>query len=134
MNSKCASLCLDAGMTPFLNDEIRVFSPAVYSGNKKRRPFNRKYEYYWIVRATTNYLLQTAGRRSDFVLGIAVVTALGIKLSAFASQFELARHVDRSNASATYAFYATRAHDEHMGDIWVLKVVKECLNEQSKPT
>ena len=128
MISKCASLCLDAGMTPFLNDEMRVYSPAVYRGNKKRKPFNRKYEHYWIVRAVTNSLLQLA-KGSDFVLGIAVVTAPGIKLSAFTSQFELARHVERSNASASYAFYATRAHDEDMGDIWVLKVVKECLDD-----
>lgn len=128
MISKCASLCLDAGMTPFLNNEMRVYSPVVYHGNKKRRPFNRKYEYYWIVRAVTNSLLQLA-KSSDFVLGIAVVTAQGIKLSAFTSQFELARYVDRCNASASYAFYATRAHDEDMGDIWVLKVVKECLDD-----
>lgn len=133
MVSKCASLCLDAGMTPFLNDEMRVYSPAVYRGNKKRRPFNRKYEHYWIVRAVTNSLLQLA-KSSDFVLGIAVVTAQGIKLSAFTSQFELAKNVERTNASASYAFYATRAHDDEMGDIWVLKVVKECLDEQSKPT
>ena len=115
-------------MTPFLNDEMRVYSPAVYRGSKKRKPFNRKYEHYWIVRAVTNSLLQLA-KGSDFVLGIAVVTAQGIKLSAFTSQFELARHVERSNASASYAFYATRAHDEDMGDIWVLKVVKECLDD-----
>ena len=133
MISKCASLCLDAGMTPFLNDEMRVYSPAIYRGKKKRSPFNRKHEHYWIVRAVTNSLLQLA-KSSDFVLGIAVVTAQGIKLSAFTSQFELARQIDRSNASASYAFYATRAHDDEMGDIWVLKVVKECLNEQSKPT
>ena len=115
-------------MTPFLNDEMRVYSPAVYRGNKKRKSFNRKYEHYWIVRAVTNSLLQLA-KGSDFVLGIAVVTVQGIKLSAFTSQFELARHVERSNASASYAFYATRAHDEDMGDIWVLKVVKECLDD-----
>ena len=128
MISKCASLCLEAGMTPFLNNEMRVYSPVVYRGYKKRRPFNRKYEHYWIVRSVTNSLLQLA-KSSDFVLGIAVVTAQGIKLSAFTSQFELARYVDRCNASASYAFYATRAHDEDMGDIWVLKVVKECLDD-----
>lgn len=129
MIDKCASLQFEAGMTPFLDDEMRVYSPVVYRGNKNRRPLNRKHEYYWIVRALTNSLLQLE-RRSDFVLGIAVVTAQGIKLSAFTSQFELARHVDRSNASATYTFYATKAQDDDMGDIWVLKVVKECLDEQ----
>jgi hypothetical protein len=98
MLGKCASRCLDAGMTPFLNDEMRVYSPLVYRGNKKRRLFNRKHEYKWIVSALTNSLLQLAKRR-DFVLGIAVVTAEGIKLSAFTSQFELASQVDRSNAS-----------------------------------
>ena len=72
MISKCASLCLDAGMASFLNDEMRVYSPAVYLGNKKRKPFLRKYEYYWIVRAVTNSLLQLA-KSSDFVLGVAVV-------------------------------------------------------------
>ena len=128
MISKCASLCLEAGMTPFLNNEMRVYSPVVYRGNKKRRPFNRKYEHYWIVRAVTNSLLQLA-KSSDFVLGIAVVTAQGIRLSAFTSQFELAKQVERTNASASYAFYATRAHDNDMGDIWVLKVVKECLDD-----
>ena len=116
-------------MAPFLNHEMRVYSPAVYRGNKKRRPFNRKYEHYWIVRAVTNYLLQMAGRRSDFVIGVAVVTEQVIKLFSFTSQFELARQVDRSNASASYAFYATRAHDDDMGDIWVLKVVKEFQND-----
>ena len=115
-------------MTPFLNDEMRVYSPSVYRGNKKRRPFNRKYEHYWIVRAVTNSLLQLANG-SDFVLGIAVVTAQGIKLNAFTRNFELAKQVERTNASASYAFYATRAHDNDMGDIWVLKVVKECLDD-----
>ena len=128
MISKCASLCLDAGLAPFLNDEMRVYSPAVSLGNKKRKPFLRKYEYYWIVRAVTNSLLQLA-KSSDFVLGVAVVTAQGIKLSAFTSQFELARQVERTNASSSYGFYATRAHDKDMGDIWVLKVVKECLDD-----
>lgn len=33
---------------------------------------------------------------------------------------------------ASYAFYATRAQDNDMGDIWVLKVVKEYLDEQGK--
>ena len=111
-----------------MNDEMRVYSPAVYLGNKKRTPFLRKYEYYWIVRAVTNSLLQLA-KSSDFVLGVAVVTAQGIKLSAFTSQFELARQVERTNASSSYGFYATRAHDKDMGDIWVLKVVKECLDD-----
>ena len=115
MIGKCAFLCLDAGMTPFLNDEMRVYSPAGYRGNKKRRPFNRKYEHYWIVRAVTNSLLQLANG-SDFVLGIAVVTAQGIKLNAFTRNFELAKQVERTNASASYAFYATRAHDKDMGD------------------
>ena len=126
--SKCASLQFDAGMTPFLNDEMRVYSPVVYRGNKKRRPFDRKYEHYWIVRAATNYFLQVA-KNSDFVLGVAVVTEQGIKLSVFTSQFELARLVDRSNASATYMFYAAKAYDDDMGDVWVLKVVKECSDE-----
>lgn len=111
-----------------MNDEMRVYSPAVYRGNKKRRPFNRKYEHYWIVRAVTNSLLQLANG-SDFVLGIAVVTAQGIKLNAFTRNFELAKQVERTNASASYAFYATRAHDKDMGYIWVLKVVKECLDD-----
>lgn len=126
MIGKSASLQFDAGIARYLNDEMRVYSPPVYRGNKKRIPFNRKHEYYWIVRATTNYLLQFA-RHSDFVLGIAVVTAQGIKLSAFISQFELAKQVDRSNAPASYMFCATRAHDDDMGDIWVVKVVQEDL-------
>lgn len=114
-------------MAPFLDDEMRVYSPIVYRGNKKRRPFNRKYEYYWLVRASINYLL-VAGRNSDFVLGVAVVTDQGIKLSVFASQFELASQVDRSSASAAYRIYATKAYDEEMGDIWVAKITQEKLN------
>lgn len=120
-------------MAPFLNEEMRVFSPFVYRGKKKRIPFNRRNQYYWLVRATTNYLLEVA-KSSDFVLGIVVVTAQGIKLFGFTSQFELATQVERSNASASYTFYATQAHDKDMGDIWVMKVVKECLDEQRKPT
>ena len=114
-------------MAPFLDDEMRVYSPVVYLGNKKRRPFNRKYEYYWIVRASINYLL-IAGRNCDFVLGVAVVTDQGIKLSAFTSQFELASQVDRSSASAAYQFCVAKAYDEEMGDIWVAKITQEQLN------
>ena len=115
-------------MAPFLDDEMRVYSPVVYRGNKKRRPFNRKYEYYWIVRVSINYLL-IAGRNSDFVLGVAVVTDQGIKLSAFTSQFALASQVDRSSASAAYQFFAAKAYDEEMGDIWVAKITQEQLND-----
>ena len=133
MIGKSASLQFDAGIARYLNDEMRVYSPVVYRGNKKRIPFHRKHEYYWIVRATTNYLLQLA-KRSDFVLGVAVVTAQGIKLSAFTSHFELAKQVDRSDASASYMFCATRAHDADMGDMWVVKVAQEELNgNQRKP-
>ncbi len=132
ITDKCASLQFDVGIAPFLDEEMRVYSPLVYRGKKKRIPLARKNQHYWIVRATTNYLLEVA-RRSDFVLGVVVVTAQGIKLSAFTSQFELAKQVNRCNASASYTFYATRAHDKDMGDIWVVKVVKECLNEQGKP-
>lgn len=114
-------------MAPFLDDEMRVYSPVVYRGNKKRIPFNRQYEYYWVVRASINYLL-IAGRTSDFVLGIAVATNQGIKLTAHTSQFELVDQVDRTNAAAVYKFYAARAYDEEMGDIWVVKVVQENLN------
>lgn len=128
MIDKCAALHFEAGMAPFLNDEMRVYSPAVYRGNKKRRPFNRKYEYYWIVRTITNHLLLT-GRGNDFVLGVAVVTPQGIQLSAFTSQFELADVVDRCHASASYKFFAAKTHDADMGDIWVVKVVQERLDE-----
>ncbi len=122
-----ATQCLVAGLAPFLNDELRLYSPVVYRKNKKRRPFNRKHEYYWIVRAACNYLLQV-GRHDDFVLGVAVATHQGITLSAFTRQFDLANNVDRNNAYASYKFYAAKAYDEHMGDIWVVKVEQENIN------
>jgi len=128
MIDKCASLRFQAGMAPFLNDELRVYSPAVHRGQKKRKPLSRSSEYYWLVRTAINYLL-TSCREHDFVLGVAVVTAQGTKLSVFTSQFELADKVDLSLASASYKFFAAKTYDPDMGDIWVAKVVQEHLHE-----
>ncbi|WP_146179252.1 hypothetical protein [Limnohabitans sp. Hippo4] len=117
-----------AGMAPFLNDELRVYSPAVHRGQKKRKPLSRSSEYYWLVRTVINYLL-TSCCEHDFVLGVATVTAQGTKLSVFTSQFELADKVDLSLASASYKFFAAKTYDPDMGDIWVAKVVQEHLHE-----
>ncbi len=118
-----------AGLAHYLDDEMRVYNPVIYRKNKMQHlRLDRKYEYYWIVRSACNYLLHV-GRRSDFVLGIAVASSCGIVLTAFTHQFELSNSVDRSNAYASYKFYATKAYDEQMGDIWVVKIEQEKLNE-----
>jgi hypothetical protein len=123
-----ATQCLVAGLAPFLDDEMRVYSSAHRRRTRSHIPYiQRKDEYYWIVRAACNYLLQV-GRHDDFVLGVAVATHQGISLSAFTRQFELANNVDHSNVYASYKFYATKTHDEHMGDIWVVKVEQENIN------
>mgnify|MGYP000199168708 CR=1 FL=1 len=116
---------LVAGLAPFLDDEMRVYSSAHRRRTRSHIPYiQRKDEHYWIVRAACNYLMQVC-RGSDFAMGVAVATARGICVTTFTHNFELAKQVDRSNAYAVYKFYATKAQDEHMGDIWVVKVEQE---------
>lgn len=94
-----------------------------------RFQFERDDQYYWVVRTITNYLINKASD-SDVVFGVAVVFETGIELHVFTASYELANQVNRQNAIVCYSIFACTSS----GGDWLLKVTKECLNEQSKPT
>ncbi len=78
-------------------------------------------QFRWVIRTVSNYLLDI-GRKCDFIAGVITVDGNAMTVTALASNFELSRLVNRRNSLASYDFFATKAWDEDMGDIWVLKV------------
>lgn len=113
---------LIAGLAAFLDEEMWVYMPTVIRPKEIPRPqFGRDDEYYWIVRATSNYLIQEA-HQYDFVVGVALVTAFGIEVSVFTSQFELALQCNSVDVGIGYIFYATKTVDENRRNMWIVKM------------
>lgn len=120
---------LQTGLASFLNRELRIYPPSKPRLRKQRFDvIERGDQFRWVVRTVSNYLLD-AGRKCDFVVGVVLVSSKGMELIAFTSKHELASQVGRRNALASYDFHATRALDEEMGDIWVLKLTQGIKDE-----
>lgn len=116
-----APLQVTAGMAPYLNEVMRITSPAVRRSIKRlRHTFAPSEQYYWLVRTAVNYLLDV-GRGSDVVVGVAVVLPNSVALSAFADQFERLKTVPRDGSLASYMFMACAAEE----GIWALKITQE---------
>ena len=121
---KDASQHIEAGLASYLDEELRLYKPSIRRQSPKRNYLERKDQFYWLVRSAANHLF-IVGQDSDFVVGVAVVREHGMSLHAFASHYEQAKHVDRTNAHICYALYAAKAQDKEMGEVWVLKVVRD---------
>lgn len=121
-----AALKYGVGMAPFLNDLMRVTGPDVRRKAERYRPqFVQDEQFYWLVRAATNYILDV-GRGFDAVIGIAVVFHSGVVLSVFTDDLTQAANVNRKAAIASYKFRAC-VRDKHT---WLLKIEEESLDEQ----
>ena len=118
------------GMAPFVDDLLRVTSPHVRRAAKRyRKQFVRKDEFYWLVRASINYMLDV-GRDCDVVIGVAVVFQNGTQLHVFTDNFKQAEQVNRKGAIVSYLLTAC-ANDKQT---WLFKVAQEKLNgSQRKP-
>ncbi len=111
---------LIAGLALFMDKELRLYDPHLRRNAFTRNQLDRNNQHYWLLRCIANHLFQR-GKDANFVLGVAVVKSNGIKLHAFSYHFEQTRSVDRKGALACYNFYASKAFDEEMGDVWILK-------------
>ena len=109
------------GMAPFVDDLLRITSPHVRRAAKRyRKPFDRKDEFYWLVRSAINCMLDV-GRDCDVVIGVAVVFHNGTQLHVFTDNYKQAEQVNRKGAIVSYLLTAC-ANDEKS---WLLKVVQE---------
>lgn len=124
------ALKYEVGMAPFVDDLMRVTSPHVRRANKRyRKPFERKDEFYWLVRSAINYMLNV-GRDCDVVIGVAVVFQNGTQLHVFTDNFKQAELVNRKGAIVSYLLTAC-ANDKQT---WLLKVAQEKLNGSQRRT
>ena len=113
------------GMAPFVDDLMRITSPHVRRTVKRyRKPFIRKDEFYWLVRAAANHML-SVGRNSDVVIGIAVVRQSCVELAVFTDNYKQAEQISRQGAIVSYQLTAC----SYDGETWMLKVEQENLNE-----
>ena len=118
------ALKYEVGMAPFVDDLMRITSPHARRAAKRyRKPFDRKDEFYWLVRSAINYMLDV-GRDCDVVIGVAVVFQNGTQLHIFTDNFKQAEQVNRKGAIVSYLLTAC-AKDEQT---WLLKVAQEKLN------
>ena len=116
-----ATLQVTAGMAPYLNEVMRITSPAVRRRTKRHRhAFTPSEQYYWLVRTAVNYLLDV-GRGRDVVVGVAVVFPNSAVLSAFTQQFERLKTVPRDGSLACYMLMACAVEE----GIWALKITQE---------
>lgn len=115
---------LVAGLASFLDEEMRLYKPSIRRQAPKRDHFERKDQFYWLVRVAVNHLF-TVGHDSDFVVGVALVRESGMHLHVFTNNYQLASQIDRTHTLVSYVLYATKTYDKDMGDVWVLKVVRE---------
>jgi len=116
-----ATLRITAGMAPYLNEVMRITSPAVRRRTKRHRhAFTPTEQYYWLVRTAVNYLLDV-GRICDVVVGVAVVFPSSVVLSAFTQQFDRIKVVPRDGSLASYMLIACAVED----GVWALKIIQE---------
>ena len=95
------------GMAPFVDDLMRITSPHVRRTVKRyRKPFIRKDEFYWLVRAAANHMLS---------VGLAV----------FTDNYKQAEQISRQGAIVSYQLTAC----SYDGETWMLKVEQENFNE-----
>lgn len=113
-----------AGLALYLDKELRLRGPDFRRKSLSINHLEYKDQYYWLLRSIANQLFTTC-RDAEFVFGIAVVRDCGINLHTFINNFEQARNIDRNDALACYNFYASKAFDEDMGDIWIFKGTHE---------
>lgn len=125
-SSGAFGLKYEAGMAPFIGDAMRITSPKVRHGAKRfRKPFLRKDEFYWLVRAAANHML-SVGHDCDVVIGIAVVRPICVELAVFTDNFRQANRVDRDGAIVSYQMTACAYED----DTWMLKIEQENFDVQ----
>ena len=124
------ALKYEVGMAPFVDDLMRVTSPHVRRAAKRyRKPLDRKDEFYWLVRASINYMLDV-GRDCDVVVGVAVVFESGTQLHVFTDNYKQAEQVNRKGSIVSYMLTAC-ANDKQT---WLFKLAQEKLNgSQRKP-
>lgn len=116
-----ATLQVTAGMAPYLNEVMRITSPAVRRNIKRhRQTFTPNEQYYWLVRTAVNYLLDV-GRACDVVIGVAVVLPSCVVLSKFTQQFERLKAVPRQGSLASYILMACAIEE----GVWALKITQE---------
>ena len=109
------------GMAPFVDDLMRVTSPHIRRAAKRyRKPFERKEEFYWLVRSAINYMLDI-GRDCEVVIGVAVVFPTGTQLHVFTNNFRQADQVNRKGAIVSYRL--TACADE--AKTWLFKLMEE---------
>ena len=114
------------GMAPFVIDLMQITSPhARRTAKRYIKPFKRKDEFYWLVRAAANHMLHV-GRGCDVVIGIAVVRQSCVELAVFADNYKQAEQVSRHGAIVSYQLTACSYDD----DTWMLKVEQEKFDEQ----
>jgi hypothetical protein len=112
------------GMAPFINDLMRVTSPHIRRAAKRyRKPFERKDEFYWLMRSAVNYMLDI-GRDCDVVIGVAVVFKSSTQLHVFKDNYKQAEQVNRKGAIVSYRLIAC-ADDERT---WLFKLTEEDLD------
>lgn len=112
------------GMAPFVDDLMRVTSPHIRRAAKRyRKPFERKDEFYWLVRSAINHMLDI-GRDCDVVIGVVVVFKNGTQLHVFTDNFKQAEQVNRKGAIVSYRL--TACADD--AKTWLFKLVEEDLN------
>ena len=109
------------GMAPFVDDLMRVTSPHIRRAAKRyRKPFERKEEFYWLVRSAINYMLDI-GRDCEVVIGVAVVFPTGTQLHVFKNNYRKADQVNRQGAIVSYRL--TACADE--AKTWLFKLMEE---------
>lgn len=109
------------GMAPFVDDLMRVTSPHIRRAAKRhRKPFERKDEFYWLVRSAINHMLDI-GRDCDVVIGVAVVFPTGTQLHVFTNNFKQAEQVNRKGAIVSYRL--TACADD--AKTWLFKLIEE---------
>lgn len=84
-------------------------------------------QFRWVMRTVSNFLLEV-GRKCDFMAGIITFEGNAMRLTALTSTFELSNLMNRSSPQVRYDFLVTKAWDEDMGDVWVLKVSQRNQN------
>lgn len=114
------------GMAPFVIDLMQITSPHVRRTAKRYiKPFTRKDEFYWLVRAAANHML-SVGCDCDVVIGIVVVRQSCVELAVFTDNYKQAEQVNRQDAIVSYQLTACSYDD----DTWMLKVEEEKFNER----